>query len=79
MRFDVLSIFPEIFDSYLRQSLLNKAIERGLVDVRTWNIRDYTSDKHQKGASGESPGALALRARLRASQRCRLCSGLDRG
>ncbi len=61
MRFDVLSIFPEIFDSYLRQSLLNKAIERGLVDVRTWNIRDYTTDKHQKVDDrpfGGGPGML---------------------
>lgn len=61
MRFDVLSIFPEIFDSYLRQSLLNKAIERGLVDVRTWNIRDYTDDKHQKVDDrpfGGGPGML---------------------
>ena len=48
MRFDVLSIFPEIFASYLSQSLLNKAIERGLVDIRLWNIRDHTTDKHQK-------------------------------
>lgn len=61
MRFDVLSIFPEIFDSYLSQSLLNKAIERGLVDIRLWNIRDYTSDKHQKiddRPFGGGPGML---------------------
>lgn len=61
MRFDVLSIFPEIFESYLSQSLLNKAIERGLVDIRRWNIRDYTSDKHQKiddRPFGGGPGML---------------------
>jgi len=48
MRFDVLTLFPGIFDGYLQQSLLKLAIERGLVDVRLWNIRDYTADKHQK-------------------------------
>jgi len=46
MRFDVLSLFPEIFQGYLAQSLLKRAIERGLVDVRLHNIRDWANDKH---------------------------------
>jgi tRNA (guanine37-N1)-methyltransferase len=46
MRLDVLTLFPEIFDGYLGQSLLKKAIDRGLVDVRRHNIRDWTEDKH---------------------------------
>jgi len=46
MRFDVLTLFPEIFSGYLTQSLLKLAIERGLVDVRLHNIRDWTRDKH---------------------------------
>jgi tRNA (guanine37-N1)-methyltransferase len=47
MRFDVLTLFPEIFTGYLGQSLLNKAIERELVDVQLHNIRDWTTDKHR--------------------------------
>jgi tRNA (guanine37-N1)-methyltransferase len=47
MRFDVLSLFPEIFAGYLGQSLLKKAIERGLVEVRLFNIRDWAKDKHK--------------------------------
>jgi len=47
MRFDVLTLFPEIFTGYLSQSLLNKAIERELVDVQLHNIRDWTTDKHR--------------------------------
>ncbi|MFQ5734552.1 MAG: tRNA (guanosine(37)-N1)-methyltransferase TrmD [Planctomycetaceae bacterium] len=61
MRFDLLSIFPEIFESYLGQGLLNKAIERGLVDIRRWDVRDYTTDKHQKVDDrpfGGGPGML---------------------
>lgn len=61
MRIDVLSIFPEIFHSYLGQSLLKKAIDAGLVDIRLWNIRDYTADKHQKVDDrpfGGGPGML---------------------
>ncbi|MBX3432800.1 MAG: tRNA (guanosine(37)-N1)-methyltransferase TrmD [Pirellulales bacterium] len=47
MRFDVLTLFPEIFSGYLGQSLLNQAIERGLVDVQLHNIRDWARDKHR--------------------------------
>ena len=47
MRFDVLTLFPEIFSGYLTQSLLNKAIERELVDVRLHDIRAWSKDKHR--------------------------------
>jgi tRNA (guanine37-N1)-methyltransferase len=46
MRFDVLTLFPEMFPGYLGQSLLNKAIERGLVDVQLHNLREWATDKH---------------------------------
>ena len=46
MRFDVLTLFPEIFQGYLGQSLLKRAIEAGLVDVRLHNIRDWSKGKH---------------------------------
>jgi len=46
MRFDVLSLFPDIFQGYLGQSLLKRAIDNGLVDVRLHNIRQWANDKH---------------------------------
>jgi len=46
MRFDVLTLFPEMFPGYLGQSLLKLAIDRGLVDVRLHNIRDWAEGKH---------------------------------
>ena len=46
MRFDVLTLFPEMFTGYVSQSLLKRAIERGLVDVRTHDIRAWTDDRH---------------------------------
>jgi tRNA (guanine37-N1)-methyltransferase len=61
MRLDLLTIFPELFDSYLGQSLLNKAIERGLVTIKTWDIREHTADKHLKVDDrpfGGGPGML---------------------
>lgn len=47
MRFDVLTLFPEIFAGYSSQSLLNLAIQRGLVEVNLHNIRDWAQGKHQ--------------------------------
>ena len=45
MRFDVLTLFPDIFQGYLGQSLLKRAIEAGLVDVRLHDIRDWSQGK----------------------------------
>lgn len=47
MRFDVLTLFPEIFSGYLSQSLLKLAIDRGLVRVDLHNIRDWAKGKHR--------------------------------
>jgi tRNA (guanine37-N1)-methyltransferase len=47
MRFDILTLFPEIFSGYLSQSLLKAAIDRGLVDVRTHDIRNWAEGKHR--------------------------------
>ncbi len=47
MRFDIFTLFPSIFESPLQESILKRAIEAGLLDVRVHNIRDYTTDKHR--------------------------------
>jgi len=47
MRFDILTLFPNMFSSPFRESILGKAIEKGLIQIRIINIRDFTSDKHQ--------------------------------
>ncbi len=46
MRFDVLTLFPEIFSGYLGQSLLRRAIDRELIQVALHNFRDFAHDKH---------------------------------
>ena len=48
MRFDVLTLFPAIFDGYLGQSLLKKAIDAGLVNVQMHDIRAWSKEKHNK-------------------------------
>lgn len=47
MRFDVLTLFPDMFPGYLGQSLLKLAIQKGLVNVNLHNIRDWATDKHK--------------------------------
>src|SRR5258706_977465 len=46
MQFEVFTILPEIFPPYLDTSILKRARERGLINVRVHNIRDYARDKH---------------------------------
>src|SRR5258708_17294956 len=61
MRFDVLTLFPDQFESYLQQSLLKKAIDRGLVEVHRWNFRNWAAGKHQSVDDkpyGGGPGNL---------------------
>ena len=46
MRFDVFSLFPEVFTPYLDTSILQRARQRRLVEVSLYNIRDWATDKH---------------------------------
>jgi len=48
MRFDVVTLFPEIFSGYLDQGLLKKAIDRSLVNIQLHDLRAWSTDKHQK-------------------------------
>lgn len=45
-RFDLLTIFPDIYNSYLGESILKRARKNKLIDVQIHNIRDYATDKH---------------------------------
>lgn len=47
MRFDILTLFPEMFEGPFRESIVGKAIKAGLVTVALHNLRDYTTDKHR--------------------------------
>ena len=48
MRFDVLTLFPELIQSHLDFSIMKRAKEDGVIEVNTINPRDYTLDKHKK-------------------------------
>jgi len=61
VRIDVVTIFPGIFESPLRESLLGRAIQTGLVDVRVHDLRDAAADKHRQvddESYGGGPGMV---------------------
>jgi len=64
MRFDVLTLFPGIFDGYLQQSLLKLAIEKGLVEVNLWDFRDWAPGDGRRQVDdkpfGGGPGMLIM-------------------
>src|SRR5271157_4165457 len=47
IRFDILSVFPEMFESPLNHSILKRAQEKGMAEIHLHNIRDYAEDKHR--------------------------------
>ncbi|MEK7103408.1 MAG: tRNA (guanosine(37)-N1)-methyltransferase TrmD, partial [Patescibacteria group bacterium] len=61
MRFDILTIFPHLLDSYLSESLLKRAQNNNLLSINTHDIREYTTDPHKKVDStpyGGGPGMV---------------------
>src|SRR5438874_13834144 len=62
-RFDVLTLFPEIFQGYLTQSILKLALAKGLVEIHLWNIRDWAQGKHRSVDDrpfGGGPGMVLM-------------------
>jgi tRNA (guanine37-N1)-methyltransferase len=47
MRFDVLTIFPGLFESVFSETIIRKAIDGGVIDIGIHDIRDYTTDRHR--------------------------------
>lgn len=61
MRFDVVTLFPEMFEGYLGEGLLSKAISKGLIEVHLHSLRGWATRKHQKVDDrpyGGGPGML---------------------
>jgi len=62
MRFDIVTLFPAIFDGYLTQSLLDKAIQRQLVQIHRHDLRDWARDNPHRQVDdrpfGGGPGML---------------------
>ena len=63
MRFDVVTLFPELFAPHLSQGITRRAFESNLVDVRLWSPRDYADDAYRRVDDrpyGGGPGMVML-------------------
>src|ERR1700745_3735730 len=63
MRFDVLTLFPEIFQGYLSQSILKLALDKGIVEINLHNLRDWAKGKHKSVDDrpfGGGPGMVMM-------------------
>ncbi len=63
LRIDVLTLFPALFDGFLGESIMSRAIEKQLVDVRLWNMRDWAEGKHRQVDDrpfGGGPGMVLM-------------------
>ena len=47
MRIDVLTLFPKMFENVLGESILKRSQDKGLVEIKLHNLRDWTSDAHR--------------------------------
>ena len=68
MRFDVVTLFPAMFDIVTGFGITGRAVEQGLVEVATWNPRDYTTDRHRTVDDrpyGGGPGMVMMYEPLR--------------
>ena len=60
MLFDIVTIFPKIFDSYKRESIIKRAQEKRLIKIRIHNLRDWTSDRHKTVDDRPFGGGLGM-------------------
>jgi tRNA (guanine37-N1)-methyltransferase len=62
--FDILTLLPEFFDSPLRQSVIGRAIDAGIIGVNLRNIRDYSLDKHRSVDDSPYGGGAGMLMRV---------------
>lgn len=60
VKFDIITIFPEIFDSYFKESFIKKAQQKKLVKISIHNLRDFTRDKHKTVDDRPFGGGLGM-------------------
>ena len=60
MKFDIITIFPEIFDSYLKESLIARAQKKKLLKINIYNLRKYTKDRHKTVDDRPFGGGLGM-------------------
>jgi tRNA (guanine37-N1)-methyltransferase len=70
IRFDVITIFPEMFEALSRHGITRRALEEGLAELKTWDPRDFTSDNYRRVDDrpyGGGPGMVMMPEPLQAA------------
>jgi len=70
IKFDIITIFPNIFESYFTESIIKRAQKADLVQIRVHDLRDYTSDKHNKVDDTPYGGGAGMVMRIEPIWRC---------
>lgn len=63
MKFDIITIFPKIFDSYFSETILSRAQKKGLIEIKTHDLRQWTEDNHKSvddSPYGGGPGMVMM-------------------
>jgi tRNA (guanine37-N1)-methyltransferase len=60
MKFEVITIFPKIFDSYFSESLIKKALDKGLIKIKVHNLRKWAIDRHKTVDDRPYSGGLGM-------------------
>lgn len=60
MRIDILTLFPEMFEAVLKESIIGRAAEKGIIELEFHNIRDYSDNKHRKVDDYPYGGGLGM-------------------
>lgn len=60
IKFDIITIFPHIFDSYINESLIARAQKKKLIKITTHNLRDFTNDAHKTVDDRPFGGGLGM-------------------
>ena len=60
MKFDILTLFPEMIDGFLSESILGRAVKNNIIDIKCTNIRDFANDKHNRVDDYPFGGGLGM-------------------
>ncbi|MCC8023112.1 MAG: tRNA (guanosine(37)-N1)-methyltransferase TrmD, partial [Clostridiales bacterium] len=77
MRIDIMTLFPELCDRVMGESIIGRAQENGLVRICSHNIRDYTRDKHRRVDDTPYGGGMGMVMQAEPIAACyrALCAG----
>lgn len=80
MKISIMTLFPEMCNAVLSESIVGRAREKGLIDISAVNIRDYTLDKHNRVDDAPYGGGMGMLMQTQPIYDCYLdvCSGFEK-